>query len=113
MSTSRSAVAGATRTCPHCRTLILDSSSVCPQCQKYLRFDASTDEHELPGFSALKVEGTVTHDGRGHGWEYTMVLTIRDEHGEEVGRHVIGVGAITPEQARTFTLSVEITEPEG
>lgn len=114
MSGSRAPAAGATRTCPHCRAMILDSASICPQCQKYLRFDSNAPGRpRRTGFSALKVEGVLEPPAAGNGWEYTMLLTIRDEQGEEVARKVVGVGAIPPDGTRTFTLSVEVTADEG
>ena len=39
MSTPRPGTAGATRSCPHCKTVILESASVCPACKHHLRFD--------------------------------------------------------------------------
>ena len=114
MSGSRTPTAGATRTCPHCRSMILDSASICPQCQKYLRFDSNAPGRpRRKGFSALKVSGVLEPPAEGQEWEYTMLLTIRDEKGEEIARKVVGVGAIAPDGSRSFTLSVEVTEPEG
>jgi hypothetical protein len=37
-----------------------------------------------------------------------MVLTIRNERGEEIARKLVGVGAMRPDEQRTFTLSVEM-----
>jgi hypothetical protein len=37
-----------------------------------------------------------------------MVLTIRDERGKEIARRLVGVGAMQPDEQRTFTLSVEM-----
>jgi hypothetical protein len=42
-----------------------------------------------------------------------MVLTIRNERGEEIARQVIGVGGLYPDEQRTFTLQVEMTEAAG
>ena len=42
-----------------------------------------------------------------------MVLSIRNERGEEITRQVIGVGALYPDEKRTFTLQVEMTEATG
>ncbi len=42
-----------------------------------------------------------------------MVLTIRDENGKEIARRLVGVGALQPEQLRTFTLSVEMRSAEA
>ena len=40
-------------------------------------------------------------------FEYTMVVVIRNERGEEIGRHVAGVGAVFPGESRSFDVSVE------
>lgn len=56
----------------------------------------------------LKVEGTIRHPPSGAAWEYSMLLTIRNERGEEVARQVVGVGALQPDEERTFTLAVEV-----
>ena len=42
-----------------------------------------------------------------------MVLTIRNERGEEIARRLVGVGAMQPDEQRTFTLSVEMTSTGG
>ena len=42
-----------------------------------------------------------------------MVLSIRNDRGEEITRQVIGVGALYPDEQRTFTLQVEMTEATG
>jgi len=42
-----------------------------------------------------------------------MVLTIRNERGEEIARRLVGVGAIQPDELRAFTLSVEMTPTAG
>jgi hypothetical protein len=41
-----------------------------------------------------------------------MVLAIRNARGEEIARRVVGVGAVRPNEQRTFCLSVEIN-PTG
>ena len=38
-----------------------------------------------------------------------MLLTIRNARGEEVARQLVGVGALQPNEERTFTLSVEVS----
>ena len=65
------------------------------------------------GFSALRVEGTVEHPQDGSDREYSVVLTIRNERGEEISRQVVGVGALRRSEARTFTLSVDMLTPGG
>jgi hypothetical protein len=103
---------GRTRTCPHCKATILESAAICPQCRHHLKFGAAADAPKAqPGFSALKVEGTVQHSAKGGDWEYSVVLSIRNERGEEVSRQVVGVGALRPAEARTFTLSVDVNTP--
>lgn len=39
--------------------------------------------------------------------EYTMVLVITNERGEEVARELVGVGALRHGDRRQFTLAVE------
>lgn len=106
---ARPGAAGATRTCPHCKTTILESASVCPSCRHYLRFDSTA---AVPGATqattALQVEGMIRHPSDGGAWEYCVVLTIRDDEGNEVARQVVGVGAMHPGDERTFSLAVEV-----
>ena len=111
MSIARSSAPGTTRTCPHCRAVILDSASVCPACKKYLRFDRATVSRALPTFSPLRVEGVIRHPDAGAAWEYSVMISIRNERGEEIGRQVVGVGALKPGEARTFTFAVEVFAP--
>jgi hypothetical protein len=108
-----SAAIGRTRICPHCKATILESAPVCPQCRHHLRFVGAALPPKPEGFSALKVEGTVQHPERGSDWEYSVVLAIRNERGEEVSRQVVGVGALRARESRTFTLSVEVMTPGG
>jgi hypothetical protein len=110
MSTQRSGTPGATRTCPHCRETILESAAVCPACRHHLRFEPrSADALPLPeAVTPLRVEGSIRNPVGAGTWEYSMVLTIRNERGEEIARRLVGVGAIHPDEQRTFTLSVEM-----
>ena len=101
MSAVRPGAAGATRACPHCKATILESSAVCPACRGHLRFDApATDAAQR--FVPLQVEGTIHGNDTGS-FEYTMVVVIRNERGEEVA----GVGAVHPGEARSFNVTVE------
>jgi hypothetical protein len=113
MSTARQGVAGSTRTCPHCRTTILESAAVCPSCRHHLRFDPASKGKAVAAASPLLVEGTIRHPPQGDPWEYSVTISIRNERGEEVARQVVGVGALQPNEERTFTLSVEVTNPTG
>ena len=107
MSAARTGLPGATRTCPHCRETILESAAVCPSCRHHLRFEAPADAPALAAITPLRVEGSIRNPADG-AWEYSMVLTIRNERGEEIARRIVGVGAMQPEEQRTFTLSVEM-----
>ncbi len=110
MSTARSGTPGATRICPHCRTAILESASVCPGCRHHVRSGASA-QNEVITVPALAVECALRGPSDGTTWEYAMVLSIRDQRGEEITRQVVGVGALQPSEERTFTLSVEVFKP--
>ena len=111
MSTVRRATAGVTRTCPHCRAVILDRARVCPACKHHLRFgDTAADDES---FHTIKVDGTITHPGDAGAWEYSVLLTIRNGKGEEIGRHLVGVGALEGGEQRSFTLDVEVFVPPG
>jgi hypothetical protein len=107
----RKSPAGATRTCPHCRAVILASAAMCPSCRKHLR--ASSGVEAQPTFSPLRVEGTVRHPNVGEAWEYSVVISIRNDKGEEVGRQIVGVGALQPGDGRTFSFSVDVFAPQG
>ena len=117
MTPARQSAPGATRICPHCRQSILESSVVCPACRKHLRFEPKTGgtaaPRSAPAFSPLRVEGTIRHPSAGDVWEYAMVASIRNGRGEEVARQVIGVGALQPDELRTFTVAVEVFAPAG
>lgn len=109
MSTPRP---GATRPCPHCRATILESAGSCPGCRGRLRFEAQ------PGTAArrpspLCVEGTLRPGPGDAPLEYSVVLAIRNERGEEIARHVVGVGAIRSGEERRFALDVEVHEADG
>ena len=113
MSSARPGTAGATRVCPHCKATILESASVCPACRGHLRYDEAALQREKTRILPLTVEGTLTPPAGETAFEYSMVLSIRNERGEETTRQVIGVGALYPDELRTFTLQVEMTEATG
>ena len=110
MSAQRPGTPGATRTCPHCRETILESAAVCPSCRHHLRFEPrAADAASAPeAVTPLRVEGCIRNPTDAGTWEYSMVLTIRNERGEEIARRLVGVGALHPDEQRTFTLSVEM-----
>ncbi|MDY0066653.1 MAG: hypothetical protein RBS02_09750 [Steroidobacteraceae bacterium] len=113
MSAVRARSIGRTRVCPHCKATILESASVCPACQHHLRFDprAIAERQAIASFSPLRVEGLFRNPEGGQGWEYSVTVSIRNERGEELGRKVVGVGALQPGEARTVTLSVDVFTP--
>lgn len=111
MSSAGRATPGKERTCPHCRATILHSASICPVCDHSLRFDSHGTNRAQPASSALSVQGTIHNPDAGEAWEYSMVLTIRDERGEEVSRQVVGVGALKPDERRTFSVAVTVSKP--
>jgi hypothetical protein len=104
-------IPGKTRTCPHCKATILESAVVCPGCQHHLRFDPSLLQQMQPAATPLRVEGSLRHPPDGEAWEYSIVLAVRNERGEELTRQVVGVGALQPTEVRTFTLAVELFVP--
>lgn len=113
MTMTRSTPVGATRTCPHCKAVILQSASVCPSCRKHLRFDPVADEPApMPTFSPLRVEGSIRHPTEGQGWEYAIMVSITNERGEELVHRLVAVGAIPPGAQRTFKVAVEMYSPE-
>jgi hypothetical protein len=80
---------------------------VCPACRHYLRFDAGPDAPQAPALTPLRIEGSIRHPADGEPWEYTVVVSIRNDCGDEIARKLIGVGAMNANEQRTFTLSVE------
>lgn len=110
----RTATAGRTRTCPHCRATILESAAVCPACRHHLRFDPRKgQERPEPGVVALGVEGTFSHPPVGEPWEYSVVVVVRDQRGAEVARKVVSVGSLDQGEQRSVGLTVEVFKPSG
>ena len=104
---SRTVAAGKTRTCPHCKATILESLSICPGCLHHLRFDQEAAKRQVAAKSALRVEGVIRHPSVEEAWEYFVVISIRNDRGEEVTRQVVSVGALQGAEKRTFSLSVD------
>jgi hypothetical protein len=110
---SRPVAAGKTRTCPHCKATILESLSICPGCLHHLRFDQEAAKRQVAATSALRVEGVIRHPPLQDPWEYFVVITIRNDRGEEVTRQVVSVGTLASTEKRTFALSVEVLPPQA
>src|SRR5215207_4052235 len=104
--------AGATRTCPHCRATILESAVICPGCKHHLRFDKDA---RIAAAAAVKtawqVEGTLDAERMDAASEYAILVVVRNERNEEVARQVVNVRALQGAERRTFTLSIEMSEP--
>lgn len=111
MTTTRPVSPGKRRKCPHCRSEILESASICPACRHHLRFGEAAKQAGTR-LSALHVEGTVRHPAGDTPWEYSVVIAIRNQKGEEVARQIVGIGAMQGADLRTFDLSVDVFVPE-
>ena len=111
MSTERSVpLPGTTRVCPHCKSVILESADVCPACHHHLRFGPKTERRAAQRFSAFHVEGKIRHT-QTPSCEYTVVISVRNDQGQEIKRQIIDVGAMHTDEQRTFDLSVEVSVP--
>ncbi len=108
MSTPRSGTPGALRDCPHCKESILESAVVCPACKHHLRFDERAAVAMPEGHTPLSIEGSFRNPVDDLDWEYSLVVTIKNEQGKEIARKLIGVGALNPNEKRSFNLSVEM-----
>jgi Zn finger protein HypA/HybF involved in hydrogenase expression len=105
--------AGATRTCPHCRATILESAVICPGCKHHLRFDKDARLAAAAGTkTAWQIEGTLDAERMDAASEYAILVVVRNERNEEVARQVVNVGALQGAERRTFTLSIEMSEPK-
>jgi RNA polymerase subunit RPABC4/transcription elongation factor Spt4 len=118
VSNVRSGSPGATRACPHCKETILESAAVCPQCKHHVRFAgggtaAAAAPEAAEVITALKIEGSIRQPADTTAWEYSVVVSIRNESGKEIARKLIGVGAMVPDELRTFNLSVEVVPMKG
>lgn len=107
MSSGRPAEPGKTRNCPHCKATILESHSICPGCHHHLRFDSQAAQRQLAARTALRVEGTIRGAVLEDPTEYCLVLSVRNDRGEEVTRQVVSVGALQPGEKRTFSVAVD------
>jgi len=103
---------GRTRTCPHCKVTILESATICPACQHHLQFNrAELNARPQNTETALRIEGTIKNPKKDDAWEYSVVISIRNERGEEIHRQIVSVGAIQPEELRTITLTMDVSKP--
>jgi len=108
---------GATRSCPHCKTTILQRSTVCPACRHILRFDSiksaagtvtkSVAAQPPVAAEPFRIESTLRQPKEGSGCEYCLIVVVSNDRGEELTRQVISVGSLKPDEARTFSVWVE------
>ena len=108
MNAVRPAAPGVTRNCPHCKSTVLASASVCPACQHHLRYNAPNAPAAPTGYAALQIDGTVRHKRVDEPCEFCVVLSIANESGEQISRQVVGVGVLQPEEVRRFSVSVNL-----
>jgi hypothetical protein len=112
MSVARQGALGATRICPHCKATVLQSANVCPGCQHHLRFNVANNEPQVQGHTAMRLEGIIQHPSRSE-CEYCVVISITNEQGEKLARHVVGVGALAPGELHKFSFSVDVIPGRG
>jgi hypothetical protein len=87
---------------------VLESAAICPACRHYLRFEPIAEAPpQGPALTPLRIEGSIRHPADAEPWEYTVVVSIRNDRGEEIAHKLVGVGAMNPNEQRTFALSVE------
>ena len=108
MSVARAGTIGATRICPHCKAIVLQSANICPGCQHHLRFNSTNTEPQVEGHSAMRIEGSIRHTARDESCEYCVVISITNERGEKIARHVVGVGALQPGEKHKYSFSVDL-----
>ena len=113
MNAVRPMAPGATRTCPHCKSTVLASASVCPACQHHLRYSSPNAPPAQTGYAALQIDGTVRHKRIDEPCEFCVVLSIANERGEQITRQVVGVGVLQPAEARQFSVSVNLVPAAG
>jgi hypothetical protein len=115
MMKSANSALGATRNCPHCKTTILQRSTICPACRHTLRFENGKAAKPQPAVSEepLRLEATLRQPEDGPGCEYCLVVTVTNDRGEELTRQVISVGTLKPAEARVFSVWVEAYMPES
>lgn len=111
MAIGRGGTAGKTRSCPHCRATILDSATICPACKHHLKFDPAAVRRARETIKAFHFEGAFRHPGVGAPREYSIVISVRNDEGEEIARQVVGVGSLTTGEGRSVTLDIEVLGP--
>lgn len=113
MKSTAASPVGETRTCPHCKSTILKSATACPACHHFLRFDAVRASRQPSYvFEPLRIEGTVRLPSPGVACEYSVIVAVHNEQGEELSRRAVAVGGFDSSETRKFTVYVEVYTPE-
>ena len=60
----------------------------------------------------MRLEGTIAHPSRSES-EYCVVISITNEQGEKIARHVVGVGALAPGERHKYSFSVDVIPTRG
>ena len=71
-------------------------------------FRQGTHRRLYDNLGAHRVEGAFRHQAEGDAWEYSVVVSVRNDRGEEEARKVVGVGALGTNEGRTVTVSVDV-----
>jgi len=87
---------------------VLESAAVCPGCHHHLRFGGSGTPSPDETYSALSLDGTISHRGSDKPCEYCIVVDVRSERGETLVRQVVGVGALQPGDLRRVNVSIDM-----
>jgi hypothetical protein len=61
----------------------------------------------------MRVEGTIQHAVREEPCEYCVVVSITNQRGEKIARHVVGVGALQPGERHSYSFSVDLMPARG
>jgi hypothetical protein len=56
----------------------------------------------------MRIEGSIHHSVRDESCEYCVVVSITNQKGEKIARHVVGVGALQPGERHKYTFSVDL-----
>ena len=113
MVVARAGTLGATRICPHCKAVVLQSANICPGCHHHLRFNSANAEPQVESVSAMRIEGSIQHAERSESCEYCVVISITNERGEKIARQIVGVGALHPGEKHKYSFSVDLMPARG
>jgi len=86
---------------------VLETAAICPGCRHHLRFSADASQATADaGYTALSVDGSISHKVGTEPCEYFVVLDIRDGRDQQLARQVVGVGVLQPGEQRRLNVSV-------